>query len=60
MDDIKCELCGGDIEYDGYDSVNIEEGFFVIKGDCYCQECRRYFKYTELHSIGTPYETEIE
>jgi len=52
--------CGGRYEYDGYDSIEIEENYFVIRGDCRCIECGKWNHYTELQLVREPYEIELE
>lgn len=57
----KCK-CGGQFEYDGYNSIEIEEDYFVIKGDCRCNECGKDATYTECHKLewNNPFDVEIE
>lgn len=55
-------ICGGEFHYDGYESVGIEDGFLVIKGDCYCNMCRKHIEYEELHRVNfnEPYDITLE
>ncbi len=57
----KCE-CGGQFEYDGYDNIEIVDGFLVIKGDCKCNECGKEGTYEELHILdfNNPFDVEID
>jgi len=48
---LTCE-CGGTYQYDGYNNIEIEEGFFIIKGDCRCDKCNKYKTYEETHRIN--------
>ena len=44
----KCD-CGTEVNYDGYNSVEIEEGCFVIYGDAKCPNCKKRYTYEEYH-----------
>jgi hypothetical protein len=54
--------CGGQFDYDGYETIEIEDGFIVIKGDCYCNECGKHMKYEDLHKVNfnEPYDVILE
>lgn len=43
--------CNGQFDYDGYNNIEIEDGFIVIKGDCYCDECGKHMEYENLYKI---------
>lgn len=57
----RCE-CGVEVEYDGYNTIEIEEGFFRIEGDAICPSCNKEYFYTEFHRLdfNNPFEVELE
>lgn len=61
METRKCE-CGTEVEYDGYNSIEIEEGFFIITGDAKCINCGKEYKYQEWHrcNFEKPFDVELD
>ena len=61
MANLKCE-CGSEVEYDGYNNIEIEDGYIVIKGDAICRTCDKEYFYEELHSVnwGNPHDIILE
>lgn len=57
----KCE-CGQEVFYDGYENIEIEDGFIVIKGDAACPRCNKRYHYEESHVLdfNNPYDVELE
>ncbi|WP_312288224.1 hypothetical protein [Terrisporobacter sp.] len=57
----KCE-CGHEVDYDGYESIEIEDGFLVIKGYAKCPMCKKDYKYTDDYKCDfeNPYDVELE
>lgn len=60
MEELNCK-CGGVFDYDGYNSIEIEDGFIVIKGDCRCNECGKYMEYENLYKVDfdKPFEINL-
>lgn len=56
-----CE-CGNEVNYDGYNEIEIEDGYLVIRGDAECSECGKFYKYTECHVVdfNNPIDLELE
>lgn len=59
--ELSCE-CGGNFHYYGYDTIDIEEGYLVIRGICICNKCRKEMKYEESHMVelGCPDDLFLE
>lgn len=57
---IKCE-CNKEAKRDGYDNIEIEDGYVCVKGTAYC-ECGRIFEYEDLYVVDlrNPFDTIVD
>ena len=43
--------CGNEVDYDGYEKIEFEGGFLVIKGNAKCSECGKKYEYQDLYDM---------
>lgn len=57
----KCE-CGMEVDYDGYESIDIVDGYLEIRGYATCPNCGKDYKYIDSYDCDfeNPYDVELE
>lgn len=57
----KCD-CGIEVDYDGYESIKIVDGYLEIRGYARCPSCKKDYKYIDSYSCDfeNPYDVELE